>query len=288
MRTTATTCIMIENSPNARPQSGLTAASIIFEAIAEGGITRFLTVFQNSDAALIGPVRSIRPYYVEWLTPFDCSIAHAGGSDEALAMVRNNPTYRDIDEFSNGPTYWRSTDRTAPHNLYTSFENLNALNQTKGYLESTPTAFPRHKSTPQRSENAPLITQINLKISNALYNPAYTYDETTNTYSRAYQNGSLHLDTDATGTQTQVSPAVVIAMLVSEFRAGDGHENITTTGTGKAYIFQNGTATEAQWQKLSRDQQIEFFDTTGTPITLIPGQTWITAIPKSTGTVSYQ
>ncbi|MEO5949287.1 MAG: DUF3048 domain-containing protein, partial [Candidatus Saccharimonas sp.] len=138
----AVTGIMIENSPDARPQSGLKDAGIIYEAVAEGGITRFLAIYQEAKPQLIGPVRSVRMYYVDWIAAYNASIAHIGGSAAALKEVRNG-SYRDIDQFFNAPYYWRATDRYAPHNVYTSFAKLDALNAAKGYTSSSFTGFTR-------------------------------------------------------------------------------------------------------------------------------------------------
>lgn len=87
--TKAVTAIMLENSPDARPQSGLKDAEVVYEAVAEGGITRFLALYQQKQPETIGPVRSIRMYYVDWLTPYNASVAHVGGSAAALQLVRN-------------------------------------------------------------------------------------------------------------------------------------------------------------------------------------------------------
>jgi hypothetical protein len=99
----AVTGIMMENSPDARPQSGLKDSGVVFEAIAEGGITRFLVLYQEQKPQLIGPVRSVRMYYVDWVAGFNASVAHVGGSAAALSEVRNG-NYRDIDQFFNAST----------------------------------------------------------------------------------------------------------------------------------------------------------------------------------------
>jgi hypothetical protein len=104
---------MIENSPDARPQSGLQDAGVVVEAIAEGGITRFLTLFQESQPQYIGPVRSLRPYYIDFAAPFQAGIAHVGGSPEALSRVRNG-SYRDLDQFFNSAYFSRISARPAP------------------------------------------------------------------------------------------------------------------------------------------------------------------------------
>lgn len=277
----AVTAIMIENSPDARPQSGMKQAGVIYEAIAEGGITRFLTLHQQNKPQLIGPVRSLRMYYVDWLAPYNASIAHVGGSAAALTEVRNG-NYRDIDQFFNAGTYWRATDRYAPHNVYTSFEKLDALNKAKGYTESSFTGFSR---TDGKASETPTATSIAINFSSALFNTAYAYDKATNSYARS-QGGAPHLDRE----EGQISPNVVIAMHVDmSLVMEDGNrESITTSGNGKATIFQNGVATEATWKKANRAGQLQFVDGNGKDIPLVRGQTWIGAVPNGSGSVSWQ
>ncbi len=102
--------LMIENSPEARPQSGLHDAGAVYETIAEGGITRFLALYQEKLPALAGPVRSLRPYYLSWALGYDAVIGHVGGSPEALAKVKTTQA-KDMDEFSSSGTFYRATDR---------------------------------------------------------------------------------------------------------------------------------------------------------------------------------
>lgn len=268
------TGVMIENSPDARPQSGLKNSGVVFEAIAEGGITRFLVLYQEQKPQLIGPVRSVRPYYIDWATAFDASIAHIGGSDDALEELRNG-SHRDLDQFFNAGAYWRSDDRYAPHNVYTSFENLDTLNAEKGYATSDFTGFSRVDGKASTESNA---IQFDITISSYLYNSSYTYDSATNTYLRS-QAGEAHVDRE----EGQITPSVVIAMFVEEYNTGDykNHEQITTIGSGRAIIFQNGLAIEAVWNKSSQTSQISFTDSEGNDIALVRGQTWITAIPNN-------
>lgn len=278
----AVTAIMIENSPSARPQSGIKDAEIVFEAIAEGGITRFLCLYQINKPQLIGPVRSLREYYVDWLTPFQPSVAHVGGSAEALKMIRNG-SYRDIDQFFNGQYYWRATDRYAPHNVYTTFAKLDALNKAKGYTSSTVDSFARQITKPPK-ESEITVKNIDLKISGPLYNVRYTYDPKTNTYHRQV-GGRAHLDRE----KGQITPTTVIAIKTNMQRVlQDGYrEQITTIGQEKAYIFQNGQVIEATWKKPARDKQIRFYDSKNQEIAINTGQVWITAIPNASGQVSW-
>lgn len=266
------TAVMIENSPAARPQSGLKEGGVVFEAIAEGGITRFLVLYQEAQPELLGPVRSLRPYYVDWLAAFDPSVAHVGGSVNALKEIRSGG-YKDIDQFSNGSYYWRARDRRAPHNVYTNFERLNELNQNKGYTSSNFTGFPRKDEKKVEATNA---TSITVPISSNVFNSNYTYDAATNSYLRS-QAGAPHTDRE----KGQINPKVVIVVeapmsIVME----DGYrEHIQTIGSGKATIFQDGTATTATWSKTDKKNQITFTDAAGKPIALNRGQTWITVIP---------
>ena len=275
------TAIMLENSLDARPQSGLKEAEVIYEAVAEAGITRFLAVYQKNAPELVGPVRSVRPYYVEWAKPYDASIAHIGGSQRALQEIRNGE-YRDIDQFFNADTYWRATDRLAPHNVYTSFEKLQMLNAKKGYTSSQPKVFERGETKPLSESKA---SSISVGISSPTFNSSYTYDAKTNSYARS-QAGQVHLDRE----KGAITPAVVIVMKVNETTVQEetARQSITTTGSGPVTIFQNGDVIEGTWQRLATSDQFKFTDTGGTVIKLAPGQTWITAINQARGTVSWQ
>ena len=275
------TAVMIENSPDARPQSGLKDSGVVFEAIAEGGITRFMVLYQQEKPSLIGPVRSIRIYDDEWVAPFNASVAHVGGSMAGLAEVRDG-SYRDIDQFFNSGSYYRTNDRAAPHNVYTTSALLDALNAKKGYTGSTFVGFTRVDGKPVATPDA---TSINITISSALYNSTYAYDKTTNTYARS-QGGAPHLDRES----GQITPSVVIAMRDNETTVlQDGYrEAITTVGSGAATIFQNGTAIPVTWTKTSKTAQITFADANGKDVPLVRGQTWIAAVPNNGGNVTWQ
>lgn len=276
------TGVMIENSPAARPQSGLKKAGVVYEAVAEGGITRFLALYQGEKPATIGPVRSLRLYYLNWAAPYQASIAHVGGSPNALAQVRNG-SYRDIDQFFNGGSYWRARDRYAPHNVYTSGEKLDQLNSAKGYTKSEFSSFPRTDGKPVETPNA---TSININLSGSFYNTSYSYNKEANSYIRNMA-GAPHVDRE----DGQITPKVVVALEVSvEARTqnSDGYEDIRTTGSGKAYIFQNGTIIPATWSKTNDTAPLKLTDDTGKEIALNRGQTWIAAFTPGRGGISWQ
>jgi Protein of unknown function (DUF3048) N-terminal domain/Protein of unknown function (DUF3048) C-terminal domain len=272
--------IMIENSPDARPQSGLKDAGVVFEAIAEGGITRFLTLYQEAQPDYIGPVRSVRPYYLDWLQGFDAPIAHAGGSADGLAKIRNE-NIPDLDQFANSGSYMRINTRYAPHNLYTTMAKLDALRAAKGFTKSTFEGFARKAETPV---NTPTARSIDFNISSFLYSPHYDYDPATNTYKRS-QGGKPHTD-ERSGLQ--IAPKVIIANVMSYGIASNGvNSNYNTIGSGKSYIFQDGTVTIGTWEKTGSKNQMVFKDASGKVIKLNPGQTWISAVGSASG-VSYK
>lgn len=270
----AVTAVMIENSPDARPQSGLKDAGVVFEAIAEGGITRFVALYQEAKPGLIGPVRSVRPYYVEWAASFDNSMAHIGGSARALQMIRSGNYGVDIDQFFNAQYYWRARDRYAPHNVYTNFEKLDALNAAKGHRASNFETWLREDGKKVATPNA---TAIDIAVSSGAFAVHYDYLPETNTY-RRFHGGVVHTDRE----RGEITPDVVIAIKVPlSLGFEDGYrEQINTLGTGQAYIFQNGTVTEAIWHKGAPKGQIVFKDAAGNPIPIVRGQAWITALAQ--------
>jgi hypothetical protein len=277
------TGVMIENSPDARPQSALDQAGIVFEAIAEGGITRFLALFQEDQPNYIGPVRSARPYYVEWAKTFDAGYAHVGGSPDALALIKTLGV-KDLDQFANGNSYTRVTSRDAPHNVYTDFIKLDALNTSKGYTSSKFTPWERKADVKQ----TPTASIIDLSVSGPAYSPRFTYDATTNSYLRL-QEGEPHyvLAKDLT-TKKQINPKTVIVLVTNYGLDNDGyHSSYKTTGSGNMYVFQDGIVSIGKWSKADTKTQFVFTDKNGLSMKLNRGQTWVTLV-SSDSAVSYK
>ncbi len=319
-----TYCVQIPNGIDGpRPQAGLKEAKIVFEAIAEAGITRFAAVFQSPTVSAIGPIRSLRPYYLEWDTPIDCTIVHAGGSYEALEMVAAGG-YRDLSE---DYTYeWRDyAGYYAPNNLFTSSNLLAQFNNDHGYTTSDVKSFAR--LTPEKAEKArkkaakaaqdqvkkdkdgnevtipgtPLVTSIAVNFGwSASFNTIYTYDAENNVYLRSFADGTPHTTYTCPeglenprpqrdcGEATQITPKVIAVMVSDQGLADDHyHQVIPTTGSGTAYIFQNGTATVGTWERSDIHTPVTFKDSEGKEIKLVPGQLWVAAIPSATGSVEY-
>ncbi len=276
--------VMIENSPEARPQSGLKEAGVVFEAVAEGGITRFVALYQESKPSLIGPVRSVRAYYLDWAAAFSPAVAHVGGSTEALNMLKGGNYGIDLDQSSNDSAYWRTRDRKSPHNVYTDYDHLFSLAKSKGKSESNFTGFTR-KSTESTSETSAdssetttpgSATNIKLAVSTGQFAVSYAYDSESKTYKRS-QGGAAHNDRE----KGQIAPDVVIAIRVNQTLQADGnHNTISTSSSGECYVFQDGTVVKGTWSKSSPSSQMKFTDQSGKSIELSAGQTWITAVPN--------
>ncbi len=307
-----TYCIQIPNGADGgRPQAGLNQAGIVFEAIAERGITRFAAIFQNPTTSAIGPIRSLRPYYLDWDIPFDCTVVHAGGSGEAMAALHSS-NQPDLNE--NLTYMWREqSGMRGWNNLFTSSDKLAQFSNDDNHTKSTVSAFPRltpeeaeeiiteNQTCPEEAEECE-INYVSPSIKFGAmpsYNTTYTYDPETNTYARFYATGEAHTTYDCAaglsepdtyascGEPVQIAPNVVIAMIVNEGQMSDGyHEDITTIGSGNAVIFQNGDAIEGTWTKSSQNSQIVFMDNSGQEIRFTPGQLWISVIPQY-GSVSY-
>jgi hypothetical protein len=268
------TGVMIENSVFARPQSGLGQAGVVFEAIAEAGITRFLALYQDTAPANVGPIRSARPYYIRWNLAFNAGYAHVGGSPEALADI-NRWHVRDLNQFYNGDSYHRIASRAAPHNVYTSIAILNKLEVQKGYKTSHFTGFARNKKA-FRPKNQPITARsINFAISSADYHVHYDFDAKTDSYLRS-EGGAPHIDAN---NNKRIRPVVVIAMVMHYNLERDGyHSNYGAIGSGRAFIFQNGQVMKAIWVKKDNTSQLTFKDSKGKTIRLNPGQTWLSAV----------
>lgn len=308
--TAPTFCVQIPNgsTDGARPQAGLTHAGVVFEAIAETGITRFAAIFQNPQTSVIGPIRSLRPYYLDWDTPFDCTVVHDGGSAEALSAISAGGQ-RNLDEDF---TYmWKENDPSRLwNNVFTSPSRLLNFNNDHGYTTSNPQTFPRlapyeveailtpidpceDQDNCSAVQGAPTpVTFIQTTFTGLTdYTVNYQYDADTNTYLRSYATGGPHLvyncTTDLNEPYTgncplaQVAPSAVVVMRVDEHTMSDNyHESITTIGSGTAYIFQNGQLTEGKWSKTSQNSQIKFTNLSGEEIAFTPGQVWIAAVPQ--------
>lgn len=264
------TAVLIENSPNARPQTGLDAADIVFEAVSEGGITRYMGIYHYDLPEQAGPVRSMRPYFVDWVMGFDAPIAHVGGSAEALDMLANRGA-KDLDQFDYAGPYSRSGSRPAPHNMYVNMSQLRDLQHDLGYDSSNITDFVWQDKS---GEEAVTATDIDIDYSSSQYRARFRYDEDNNHYLR-YLAGNPHID-NATDQQISVNNLVVVYMPTSQ----EGQYAVMDTiGEGNAKVFNDGVVTEGEWRQASYNERLKVVDSEGKQIPLNRGDTWIAIVP---------
>jgi len=263
--------IVIENSEQARPQTGLGAAGIVFETVAEGGITRYLALYQENMPTVVGPVRSLRPYFVDWALGFDASVAHVGGSPEALAMA-DRLDLKNLDQFKHSGPYYRDPARDAPHNVYARTADLRDLQQRLGYGKSNFDTIPRKNDAPSQNPTAPNIT---INFSGAQFVAEFRYQSSSNTYQR-YLAGELHVD-KATNQPITVKNVVVMKM---------SGNDILAIGNGDAFVFLDGQVIQAHWQQSDHNSRVQIVDNNDKEIPLNRGSTWFAVVPKS-GSVSY-
>lgn len=273
--------VMIENLDTTRPQAGLQAANVVYEALAEGGITRFMAIYATGDEIeRIGPVRSARPYFINWAEEYQGLYVHLGGSPQALDQLYNNPFITSVGVHNYDSSYfWRDTATAAPHNLFTS-STLIAYAMRDNSLENKPGTYapwlfasPASKSDrPQEEKNI----KINYYSEN--YSVEYKYDREENNYKR-FNGGGEHLD-QLTLKQITVRNVVVQFVNTELLEADSGRLQITTQGSGRAVIFRNGLGQEGEWRKNSDTERTRFYTSSGTEVEFIPGNIWLEVLPE--------
>lgn len=281
--------VMINNHADARPLSGLNSADIVIEANAESGITRHLGIFWSKAPEKVGPIRSLRQYYLEWLSEYDAILIHDGcaeTSDPRTNACGNIYTYGTKDISTLGA--WRSNEggRVAPHNEYSSISNAWEYG-VKMNWNSFPSSiqsfeFKRDAPISDRGEKTVVKTIFHTRLSNGgLYDAIWTYDRSTNSYFRKI-GGQADMDQE---TNTQVNAKVVVIQEVKSVSSGDdkGRLITTTIGEGDAVFLQDGKIVNGKWKKTSRTDRTKYYDNSGKPIQFNRGRIWIAMIPQSDG-----
>lgn len=264
--------VMIENSEEARPQSGLDSAGMVFETVTEGGITRYLALYQENMPEEVGPVRSVRSAFVGWGMGFDVSFAHVGGSQAALDLIDQHQA-KSMNEFFNGDSYYRRSDKEAPHDAYAKTKDLVALQLDKGHKTAKFDEIPRSSDAPSAQ---PTPTIISLVFSHSIFNVQFKYDGATNRYARSLA-GAPHIDA-ATNQQITVKNLIVIKM---------SGEDISAIGSGEAQLYKDGAVQNIRWQQTDFKSRIKLLDAAGNEVALNRGDTWFSVLP-GTGSVTAQ
>ncbi|RJQ36105.1 DUF3048 domain-containing protein [Candidatus Microgenomates bacterium] len=293
--------IMIENHQEARPQSGLSHADVVYEAVAEGAITRFLAVFYCQDAGQVGPVRSARTYFLDFISEYGNFplYTHVGGANtpgpaDALSQIEDYEwgNYNDMNQFSIGyPTFWRDYDRlghtvATEHTMYSTTKKLWEYAKTRGLtsVDKEGSSWDEKFVSYSFKDDVPSTAtqKIGLEFWNNYkdYFVSWDYDNKDNSY-RRNNGGAPHLDKD---NNTQLSAKNVVVLYMQESNANDGYENnlhllYKTKGTGKAVVFINGKEIKGTWRKDKRTSRTLIFDNAGNPIKFNRGLIWFEILP---------
>lgn len=297
--------VMVENHVESRPQSGLSSADIIYEAVAEGGITRFMAVYLcDLIDAQVGPVRSARTYFIQWApSELDALYAHVGGANtpgpaNALGQIIDYKI-KDLNQFSIGyPTFWRDYQRlgrpvATEHTMYSTTQKLWDYAAKRGWTATDSAGLKwdakvvAWKFGEEKAGGSTNKITVNFWENQPDYQVEWGYDSSCNCYKR--KNGGVeHIDLN---NKQLLSPKNVIVQFMRESRANDGYEGnvhllYELTGKGKALIFQNGNVIDGQWTKLNRLGRTVYLDDKGKEINFVPGQIWIQTVPQG-AKVSY-
>ena len=272
--------VMIENLPSVRPQSGLSNAQIVYEALVEGFSTRFLVVFDPNELPdKIGPVRSARPYYLEWISEYDGLYVHAGGSPEALAAV-DGLGLKDLNALWNGQYFWRDSSQPAPHNLYTSSELLGYAVRDLGFEDKVAEfvlgIFSSEPNLEERPEDA---KKVIIRFSGYNYEVEYQYDRDSNEYLR-FNGGVEHKDRN-TDQQIRAKNVIVVEIPPVVSIGEKGRLTFDISGEGRALVARHGEVIEGTWKKSDRTTKTRYYDSDGEEVDLGRGSTWVHIIPET-------
>ncbi len=283
--------VMIDDQQDARPQSGLSAASQVWQAPAEGGIPRYVALFSEGDPPAVGPIRSSRLYFIAWAAEWNAVYMHVGGSPQALALLQTSQgagkAVWNADQIRLGNTYmWRIKTRFAPHNVYSDAKSMRLLVKAvqapvsvdyKAHWQFAPDAPPEQRPT-----------SGSIRVPYAANLITYAYDPSTNTYLRSVTAEGKQVDA---GTNQRIAPknVVVIFMSFAPLNDGSKHGRLEAqfTGTGKAWVFTNGTLVKGTWKKTSLTAPTLLLGPDGKPVTLTVGQTFVQVIQIGTA-VTYK
>jgi hypothetical protein len=265
--------VMIENHVDARPPAGLSRANLVYEAEAEGGITRFLAFYASGEKiGKIGPVRSARPYYLDWAQEYGALYAHCGGSPDALALIIKNKVY-DFNEFFRGKYFWRDQSRSAPHNVYTSSDRINEYLDANSSKNGDYEAW-SYKDDAVESERG-TSSEIIVNFKKPFFTVRWIYDGKTNDYLRM-NGGEIHKDEDGSEIRAK---NIMIEFVKSYPTDEKGRMETRTTGGGKGIFCFDGKCKDGEWRKPSARGRTVFFDSQNAEVSLNAGTIWIEAVP---------
>ena len=276
--------VMIENHHNARPQAGLADARVVYEAPVEANYTRFLALYpKDAQVKKAGPVRSARPYYLEWLNEWGRPLyMHVGGSPDALEQIKGD-NILDMNEFYRGWYYWRDDAREAPHDAYTSSDLWQkAWDDYGSDADVSPTTSWRFEDRELCAENC--VYEITASFLPPVYEAVWKFNTSTGQYER-YQMNEPHRDENGAPI---IADTVIIQRVLSTTIDEIGRKRINTTGPGDVIVFRDGYMIEGFWRKDGARERTQFISaSTSEPIALKPGKIWIELVPQD-GRIEYK
>lgn len=280
--------VMINNHVEARPQSGLNSADVVFEALAESGITRFLAIFWSEAPKKVGPIRSARQYYLEWLSPYDPLYIYDGCADTdnpKTDACGNVYAYKIKKIATIGAWRWNDGVRYAPHNEYSSLFSAWEYAEEKNW-DSFPDVegwkFKKDAKVEDRGSKSKVKITFHERINNGgVYDSVWTYDSKKNIYLKE-TGGRVHIDQES---NTQVYAKNLILQEVEYTPAYDdkGRIILTTIDEGKATYLFDGKITTGKWKKTARTDRTTYYDSSGNEMIFNRGRVWISAIATSVG-----
>jgi hypothetical protein len=272
----ASLAIMVENQADARPQTGLPQADVVYEALAEGGITRFIALYLSGDAAVVGPVRSLRHYFAFMAADYGADVVHIGASPEGFAW-RDAMHMGHLDESAGDPGVWRIRSRLPPHNAYTDTAADRGFLRTRGWQRNHSWGPLLFSDNAPRGEEA--AHSVGLRFRPWAYRVEYTWDAASGRYLRAME-GSPHRDA-ASGEQ--IAPATVVVQF-AEVDPIPNDEKLRLEvdlvgGSGDLLVFSGGTRREGTWSKGAPTDTTTWLDADGNPLVIPPGPVWVEIVP---------
>jgi len=269
--------IMIDNARDSRPQSGLNKANIIYEALAEGGITRFLAIYSSEESEKVGPVRSARPYFITKALEHNAIYVHAGESPDAAIFIREEKV-DDVNELIHYQPFWRTQNRKPPHNLYASTEQLREEAKKIGYIEMVNKESFQFEVDKNQVLTGREAKDITIKY-NVNYLVNYKYDSETQLY-RRFINGEPHIDAET--AQQLYAKNIIIQHCDKKIIDNEGRLAIDFIGEGKGLIIFNGRSKEITWRKEDLDAKTYFYNSEGDRLAIQPGNVWIQVVHPDT------
>ena len=263
--------VIIENNIDSRPSSALAKANLVFEAEAEGGITRFLAVYANGgDIEEIGPIRSARPYFIDWARELSALFVHCGGSPEALAKIAQDNIFN-LNEFYNENYFWRDRNRKAPHNIYTSTEKISEYLSEKVAEEGKFLSwhFKDDAIESERADNSKI--KVGYKTN---YEVEWIYNKKTNDYIR-YMAGQRHKD--SSGDEIRAKN-IIIQYAKAEVLDEEGRLKMQYIGSGGAMVCLDGKCDSGEWRKKKNSARTRFYNKDEEEFEFNAGATWVEVV----------